>query len=124
MARVAVRALSRTDAIGWNGAPGLASASDERNKRSKPAPCRPASDRWNGPAAGLLALILLTAARRSARVDPEGHLHLLADQDRGSWDGAAIGRGCELDGHLHDRHSGKGALFGRLAAERRNRRRH
>src|SRR5262245_13236998 len=31
-------------------------------------------------AAGLLALILLTDARRSARVDPEGHLHLLADQ--------------------------------------------
>jgi len=34
----------------------------------------------------LSALISLTDSRRAARVDPEGHLILLADQDRGLWD--------------------------------------
>jgi RNA polymerase sigma-70 factor (ECF subfamily) len=47
-------------------------------------------------ASGLLALILLTDARRSTRVDPEGHLVLLADQDRGSWDRPAIKEGVAL----------------------------
>jgi len=35
---------------------------------------------------GLSALISLSDSRRAARVDPEGHLILLADQDRGLWD--------------------------------------
>lgn len=46
--------------------------------------------------AGLLALILLTDARRSTRVDSEGHLVLLADQDRASWDRLAITEGVSL----------------------------
>ena len=51
-------------------------------------------------AAGLLALVLLTEARRPARTDPDGGLVLLADQDRTRWDrgliaeGQAIVRGC------------------------------
>ena len=42
---------------------------------------------------GLLALILLTSARREARVDPGGELVLLEDQDRTRWDSAAIDEG-------------------------------
>ncbi len=43
---------------------------------------------------GLLALMLLTAARRPARTDANGDLVLLADQDRSRWD-----RGQIVDGH-------------------------
>ncbi|WP_194892455.1 RNA polymerase sigma factor [Catenulispora pinisilvae] len=42
---------------------------------------------------GLLALLELTAARFPARVAPDGEPVLLADQDRGLWDHAAIRRG-------------------------------
>jgi RNA polymerase sigma-70 factor, ECF subfamily len=42
---------------------------------------------------GLLALLLLTDARREARLSAAGDLVLLADQDRGSWDRAMIGEG-------------------------------
>jgi RNA polymerase sigma-70 factor, ECF subfamily len=42
---------------------------------------------------GLLALILLTDARRMTRVDEGGHLVLLEDQDRSRWDHAGIERG-------------------------------
>jgi RNA polymerase sigma-70 factor (ECF subfamily) len=42
---------------------------------------------------GLLALLLLTDARRAARVDSSGDLVLLADQDRGLWDAAMIDEG-------------------------------
>jgi RNA polymerase sigma factor (sigma-70 family) len=45
---------------------------------------------------GLLALILLTDARRGARVDPDGRLVLLRDQDRSQWDQAAIATGAKL----------------------------
>jgi len=41
----------------------------------------------------LLALMLLNAARFSARVDAEGHLLRLKEQDRSSWDQAMITRG-------------------------------
>jgi len=41
----------------------------------------------------LLALMLLSAARLPARVDDEGNLLLLKDQDRAKWDRAMIGRG-------------------------------
>jgi RNA polymerase sigma-70 factor, ECF subfamily len=44
-------------------------------------------------AAGLLALLLLTDARREARLSPGGDLVLLADQDRGRWDRAMIAEG-------------------------------
>ncbi len=42
---------------------------------------------------GLLALLLLTDARREARLSAAGDLVLLADQDRGRWDRAMIGEG-------------------------------
>ena len=45
---------------------------------------------------GLLALLLLTDARRGARVSPSGDLVLLADQDRSRWDQAQIGEGAAL----------------------------
>jgi RNA polymerase sigma-70 factor, ECF subfamily len=42
---------------------------------------------------GLLALMLLTQARRASRVGPGGDLVLLADQDRDRWDRALIDEG-------------------------------
>ncbi len=46
--------------------------------------------------AGLLALLLLTDARRDARTSDAGELVLLGDQDRGSWDAAKIAAGTGL----------------------------
>jgi RNA polymerase sigma factor (sigma-70 family) len=43
--------------------------------------------------AGLLALMLLTDARRAARTDPDGRIVPLAEQQRGLWDTAAITEG-------------------------------
>jgi RNA polymerase sigma-70 factor (ECF subfamily) len=45
---------------------------------------------------GLLALLLLTDARRPARTTPAGDLVVLEDQDRGLWDQALIAEGGEL----------------------------
>ena len=47
-------------------------------------------------AIGLLALMLLTEARRPARTDSEGAMIRLADQDRNRWDRSLIGEGHEL----------------------------
>ena len=47
-------------------------------------------------AAGLLALMLLTDARRAARTGRDGELIPLAEQDRSLWDRAAIGEGIAL----------------------------
>jgi len=47
-------------------------------------------------ARGLLALMLLTDARRDARVDARGDLVLLEDQDRSRWDRTAIAEGLAL----------------------------
>jgi RNA polymerase sigma factor (sigma-70 family) len=46
--------------------------------------------------AGLLALMLLTDARRPARTDEQGGLVPLAQQDRGRWDQEAIAEGTAL----------------------------
>ena len=46
--------------------------------------------------AGLLALMLLTEARRPARTTRDGALVPLAEQDRGRWDKDAIAEGTEL----------------------------
>lgn len=45
---------------------------------------------------GLLALLLLTDARRATRVDGAGGLVLMADQDRSRWDRSAIDEGTAL----------------------------
>jgi RNA polymerase sigma-70 factor (ECF subfamily) len=45
---------------------------------------------------GLLALMLLTEARRAARTTPDGALVLLADQDRAQWDRVLIAEGQDL----------------------------
>jgi RNA polymerase sigma-70 factor (ECF subfamily) len=47
-------------------------------------------------AVGLLALMLLTDARRLARTAPDGTLVRLADQDRAAWDRALIAEGHAL----------------------------
>jgi predicted RNA polymerase sigma factor len=46
--------------------------------------------------AGLLALMLLTDARRPARTGPDGSLVPMAEQDRSRWDHALIAEGVEL----------------------------
>ncbi|HEU4347449.1 MAG TPA: DUF6596 domain-containing protein [Actinoplanes sp.] len=46
--------------------------------------------------AGLLALMLLTDARRAARLDVRGHLVLLDSQDRSRWDADKIAEGRRL----------------------------
>jgi RNA polymerase sigma-70 factor, ECF subfamily len=45
---------------------------------------------------GLLALMILTDARRATRTDGEGRILLLSEQDRSRWDRAAIGEGAAL----------------------------
>jgi RNA polymerase sigma-70 factor (ECF subfamily) len=45
---------------------------------------------------GLLALLVLTDARRATRVGPDGSLTLLADQDRTRWDRAGVTEGLDL----------------------------
>jgi RNA polymerase sigma-70 factor (ECF subfamily) len=50
----------------------------------------------DGEVAGLLALMLLTEARRVSRVSPEGELIPLGEQDRGAWDAALVTEGHRL----------------------------
>ncbi|MGW0586867.1 RNA polymerase sigma factor [Streptosporangium sp. NPDC002607] len=50
----------------------------------------------DGEVAGLLALMLLTDARRAARTGPDGVLIPLAEQDRNRWDAALIEEGTAL----------------------------
>jgi RNA polymerase sigma factor (sigma-70 family) len=50
----------------------------------------------DGEAAGLLALMLLTDARRAARTGPSGELIPLDEQDRSLWDRAMIEEGTAL----------------------------
>src|SRR5512138_1584232 len=50
----------------------------------------------DGEVAGLLALMLLTEARRAARVSASGELVTLGEQDRGAWDAALIAEGHRL----------------------------
>src|SRR5262249_38061580 len=47
----------------------------------------------DGEVAGLLALMLLTDARRPARTGPDGGLVPMAEQDRSRWDAGAIAEG-------------------------------
>jgi RNA polymerase sigma-70 factor (ECF subfamily) len=50
----------------------------------------------DGEVAGLLALMLLTEARRNARLSASGELVPLAEQDRGAWDATLIAEGHRL----------------------------
>ncbi|MFB7247834.1 RNA polymerase subunit sigma-24 [Streptomyces populi] len=50
----------------------------------------------DGEVTGLLALMLLTDARRAARTGPHGELVPLDEQDRTRWDGAAVEEGVAL----------------------------
>ncbi|GAB2623043.1 RNA polymerase sigma factor [Pseudactinotalea suaedae] len=50
----------------------------------------------DGEVAGLLALMLLTEARRPARVSADGELVSLAEQDRGAWHADLIAEGHRL----------------------------
>jgi len=49
-----------------------------------------------GEVIGMLALMLLTEARRTARVSSSGELVTLDEQDRGAWDAALLAEGHEL----------------------------
>ena len=49
-----------------------------------------------GEVAGLLALMLLTEARRAARLSADGELVMLDEQDRGGWDRGLIAEGHAL----------------------------
>jgi predicted RNA polymerase sigma factor len=67
--------------------------------------------------AGLLALILLTDARRETRVGADGRLLLLEEQDRSRWDAAAITEGAALVREaLRRRPPGRFALQAAIAA--------
>jgi len=71
----------------------------------------------NADVAGLLALILLTDARRPARINDAGELVLLADQDRRHWDRDAISEGAALVRQaLRRRPPGRFALMAAIAA--------
>jgi RNA polymerase sigma-70 factor, ECF subfamily len=68
-------------------------------------------------ARGLLALLLLTDARRATRTGPDGRLLLLEEQDRSRWDRAAIGEGLSLvPGSLRGGCPGRFALQAAIAA--------
>ncbi|SDH51312.1 RNA polymerase, sigma subunit, ECF family [Actinokineospora alba] len=66
---------------------------------------------------GLLALLLVTDARKATRTDAEGRLLLLEEQDRTAWDQDAIeeGHGLVLDA-LRGGHPGRFALQAAIAA--------
>src|SRR3954454_16261071 len=67
--------------------------------------------------AGLLALLLLTDARRETRTGADGRLLLMEEQDRARWDHAAIAEGTALvRGALRGRPPGRYALQAAIAA--------
>jgi RNA polymerase sigma-70 factor (ECF subfamily) len=65
---------------------------------------------------GLLALLLLTDARRDARTDDQGGLVLLADQDRSRWDQSKILEGSALLEHALRGNAGPYAIQAAIAA--------
>ncbi|WP_088289071.1 RNA polymerase sigma factor [Kineosporia sp. A_224] len=71
----------------------------------------------DGEVAGLLALMLLTDARRPARTGPAGELVPLPEQDRSLWDAALVAEGAALaDAALARRPIGEYALQAAIAA--------
>jgi len=70
-----------------------------------------------GETIGLLALMLLQESRRAARVDSQGRMVLLEEQDRSRWDRAMIAEGIRLlDGVLRLRQSGPYQIQAAIAA--------
>ena len=68
-------------------------------------------------ALGLLSLMLLQDSRRAARVDPDGELVTLENQNRSLWDQAAIAEGCNvLDRAVRLRRPGPYQLQAAIAA--------
>lgn len=66
---------------------------------------------------GLLGLMLLHESRRDARVDAEGELVLLEDQDRSRWNQSKIGEGkALLERALHGRRFGPYTIQAAIAA--------
>jgi len=67
---------------------------------------------------GLLALMLLHDSRRAARLDPDGELVTLEEQDRTAWDRAAIDEGlAQLDQALAaSQHGGRPGVYQLQAA--------
>ncbi|MGC1419978.1 MAG: DUF6596 domain-containing protein [Acidimicrobiales bacterium] len=66
---------------------------------------------------GLLALILLTDARRQTRTNAQGDLQLLSQQDRSQWDRGAIEEGTGLVREaLRQRPTGRFTLMAAIAA--------
>jgi RNA polymerase sigma-70 factor (ECF subfamily) len=65
---------------------------------------------------GLLALMLLTDARRDARVGPDGSMVLLEDQDRSLWDRAEIEEGMDLVSEVLRGSPGRFGLQAAIAA--------
>jgi len=68
-------------------------------------------------AGGLLALMLMHDARRAARLDADGEIVTLEDQDRGAWDATEIGEGVVvLDGALRQGRPGPYQVQAAIAA--------
>ena len=68
-------------------------------------------------ASGLLALMLLTDSRRAARLDDEGEVVTLEDQDRSRWDQTEITEGLDLLGAaLRHRRAGQYLVQAAIAA--------
>lgn len=68
-------------------------------------------------ALGLLALMMLTDARRATRTDESGRILLLEEQDRSRWDRAAIAEGAELaDKAMRGGRPGRFAVQAAIAA--------
>jgi RNA polymerase sigma-70 factor, ECF subfamily len=70
-----------------------------------------------GEVRGLLALMLLADARRGARLDGDGRLVLLADQDRTRWDNGRAREGLDLVRDLHHARVGRFGVQAAIAAE-------
>jgi RNA polymerase sigma-70 factor (ECF subfamily) len=71
-----------------------------------------------GEVEGLLALLLLTNARRESRLDTEGNLVLLSEQDRSKWDRTSLSEGLRFAGQALSRPEplGRYALQAAIAA--------
>ncbi len=76
--------------------PGPGTEPTSRPRRSGSRACSTVSFPGEGEVAGLLALMLLTDARRAARTDADGMIVPLAEQRRDVWDRGQIEEGVEL----------------------------